>query len=51
MWSYFGDFLELMRGIPRFAGMGDGSLLSTALRYVISRAPDPSRVPPRSPTR
>src|SRR6266566_5025024 len=23
MWSYFSDFLELMRGIPRFAGMGD----------------------------
>jgi len=37
MWSYFGDFLELMRGIPRFAGMGDGSLLAAAfpgLRYV-----------------
>lgn len=30
MWSYFGDFLELMRGIPRFGGMGDGSLLNTA---------------------
>lgn len=30
MWSYFPDFLELMRGIPRFGGMGDGSLLSTA---------------------
>ncbi len=42
MWSYFPDFLELMRGIPRFAGMGDGSLLSTAfpgLGYVfISRS-------------
>lgn len=42
MWSYFQDFLELMRGIPRFAGMEDGSLLSTAfpgLRYVfISRS-------------
>lgn len=42
MWNYFGDFLELMRGIPRFAGMGDGSLLNTAfpeLRYVfISRS-------------
>jgi len=42
MWSYFPDFLELMRGIPRFAGMGDGSLLNTAfpnLRYVfISRS-------------
>lgn len=37
MWSYFPDFLELMRGIPRFAGMGDGSLLSAAfpgLQYV-----------------
>lgn len=42
MWSYFPDFLELMRGIPRFAGMGDGSLLKTAfpnLDYVfISRS-------------
>jgi LPS sulfotransferase NodH len=42
MWGYFNDFLELMRGIPRFGGMGDGSLLSTAfpgLRYVfISRS-------------
>jgi LPS sulfotransferase NodH len=42
MWSYFPDFLELMRGIPRFAGMGDGSLLNTAfpnVRYVfISRS-------------
>jgi LPS sulfotransferase NodH len=42
MWSYFPDFLELMRGIPRFAGMGDGSLLNAAfpgLRYVfISRS-------------
>lgn len=41
MWSYFPDFLELMRGISRFAGMGDGSLLNTAfpdLGYVfISR--------------
>jgi|1186.fasta_scaffold116568_2 LPS sulfotransferase NodH len=37
MWGYFGDFRELMRGIPRFAGMGDGSLLAAAfpgLRYV-----------------
>jgi LPS sulfotransferase NodH len=37
MWAYFGDFLELMRGIPRYAGMGDGSLLAAAfpgLRYV-----------------
>jgi trehalose 2-sulfotransferase len=37
MWAYFGDFLELMRGIPRFAGMGDGSLLAAAfpnVRYV-----------------
>src|SRR4051794_41881406 len=37
MWGYFGDFRELMRGIPRFAGMGDGSLLNAAfpgLRYV-----------------
>jgi trehalose 2-sulfotransferase len=42
MWSYFPDFLELMRGIPRFAGMDDGSLLSSAfpdLGYVfISRS-------------
>ena len=42
MWSYYGDFLELMRGIHRFAGMGDGSLLNTAfpgLGYVfISRS-------------
>lgn len=42
MWSYFSDFLELMRGIPRFGGMGDGSLLNAAfpeLRYVfISRS-------------
>jgi LPS sulfotransferase NodH len=42
MWSYFKDFLELMRGIPRFAGMDDGSLLSAAfpgLQYVfISRS-------------
>ena len=42
MWSYFSDFLELMRGIPRFAGMGNGSLLNAAfpnLRYVfISRS-------------
>jgi len=42
MWSYFPDFLELMRGIPRFAGMGDGSLLNSAfpgLRFVfISRS-------------
>lgn len=42
MWSYFPDFLELMRGIPRFAGMGDGSLLGNAfpeLSYVfISRS-------------
>jgi LPS sulfotransferase NodH len=42
MWGYFNDFLELMRGIPRFGGMGDGSLLNAAfpeLRYVfISRS-------------
>ncbi|MGO9489140.1 MAG: Stf0 family sulfotransferase [Solirubrobacteraceae bacterium] len=42
MWGYFNDFLELMRGIPRFGGMGDGSLLNTAfpgLTYVfISRS-------------
>jgi LPS sulfotransferase NodH len=42
MWSYFDDFLELMRGIPRFGGMGDGSLLNAAfpeLRYVfVSRS-------------
>src|SRR5436305_6308929 len=34
MWSYFPDFLELMRGIPRFGGMGDGSLLNTAFPHV-----------------
>jgi len=42
MWSYFNDFLELMRGIPRFGGMGDGSLLNAAfpeVRYVfVSRS-------------
>jgi trehalose 2-sulfotransferase len=42
MWSYFNDFLELMRGIPRFGGMGDGSLLNAAfpeLHYVfVSRS-------------
>lgn len=42
MWNYFDDFLELMRGIPRFGGMGDGSLLHTAfpqLQYVfVSRS-------------
>jgi trehalose 2-sulfotransferase len=42
MWGYFNDFIELMRGIPRFGGMGDGSLLSAAfpqLRYVfVSRS-------------
>ena len=42
MWGYFNDFLELMRGIPRLGGMGDGSLLSTAfpdVHYVfISRS-------------
>jgi LPS sulfotransferase NodH len=42
MWGYFDDFLELMRGIPRFGGMGDGSLLNSAfpeLRYVfVSRS-------------
>jgi LPS sulfotransferase NodH len=42
MWGYFDDFLELARGIPRFGGMGDGSLLNTAfpdLRYVfVSRS-------------
>ncbi len=41
MWGYFNDFLELARGIPRFGGMGDGSLLNAAfpgLHYVfISR--------------
>lgn len=41
MWNYFNDFLELARGIPRFGGMGDGSLLNAAfpgLHYVfISR--------------
>ncbi|HEY0516585.1 MAG TPA: Stf0 family sulfotransferase [Solirubrobacteraceae bacterium] len=37
MWGYFPDFLELARGIPRFGGMGDGSLLNAAfpgVRYV-----------------
>jgi len=42
MWGYFDDFLELTRGIPRFGGMGDGSLLNAAfpeLRYVfVSRS-------------
>jgi len=42
MWGYFDDFLELMRGIPRFGGMGDGSLLNAAfpeLKYVfVSRS-------------
>jgi LPS sulfotransferase NodH len=42
MWNYFNDFLELMRGIPRFGGMGDGSLLNAAfpdLHYVfVSRS-------------
>jgi trehalose 2-sulfotransferase len=42
MWGYFDDFLELMRGIPRFGGMGDGSLLNAAfpdLTYVfVSRS-------------
>ena len=42
MWGYFDDFLELMRGINRFGGMGDGSLLSAAfpdLKYVfVSRS-------------
>ena len=30
MWSYFNDFMALMRGIPRLGGMGDGSLLNAA---------------------
>lgn len=30
MWGYFNDFLALMRGVPRFAGLGDGSLLNAA---------------------
>jgi LPS sulfotransferase NodH len=42
MWGYFNDFIALMRGIHRFAGMGDGSLLNAAfpeLRYVfVSRS-------------
>jgi LPS sulfotransferase NodH len=42
MWGYFDDFLELARGIPRFGGMGDGSLLNAAfpdLHYVfVSRS-------------
>jgi len=42
MWSYFNDFVALMRGVPRLAGMGDGSLLNAAfpnLRYVfVSRS-------------
>ena len=42
MWGYFDDFLELTRGIPRFGGMGDGSLLNAAfpeLQYVfVSRS-------------
>jgi trehalose 2-sulfotransferase len=42
MWGYFDDFLELSRGIPRFGGMGDGSLMNAAfpqLTYVfVSRS-------------
>jgi LPS sulfotransferase NodH len=42
MWGYFNDFIALMRGIPRFAGLGDGSLLHAAfpgLEYVfVSRS-------------
>ncbi len=42
MWSYFNDFMALMRGIPRLGGMGDGSLLNAAfpdLHYVfVSRS-------------
>jgi trehalose 2-sulfotransferase len=42
MWGYFDDFLQLMRGIPRLGGMGDGSLLNAAfpeLTYVfVSRS-------------
>jgi trehalose 2-sulfotransferase len=42
MWGYFNDFIALMRGIPRFAGLGDGSLLNAAfpeLRYMfVSRS-------------
>jgi len=46
MWSYFPDFLDLMRGIPRFGGMGDGSLLSAAfpnLSYVFVSRTDKVR--------
>jgi LPS sulfotransferase NodH len=42
MWSYFNDFMALMRGVQRLGGMGDGSLLNAAfpeLRYVfVSRS-------------
>jgi LPS sulfotransferase NodH len=42
MWSYFNDFMALMRGVPRLGGMGDGSLLNASfpgLRYVfVSRS-------------
>jgi trehalose 2-sulfotransferase len=46
MWSYFRDFIELMRGIPRFAGMDDGSLLNAAfpgLRFVFVSRSDKAR--------
>jgi LPS sulfotransferase NodH len=42
MWGYFDDFLQLARGVPRFGGMGDGSLMNAAfpeLKYVfVSRS-------------
>jgi LPS sulfotransferase NodH len=34
MWAYFDDFLQLMRGIPRLGGMGDGSLLNAAFPHL-----------------
>jgi len=40
------DFIELMRGIPRFAGMDDGSLLNAAfpgLRFVFVSRSDKAR--------
>ncbi len=46
MWSYFNDFMALMRGIPRLGGMDDGSLLSAAfpgLRYVFVARSDKVR--------
>lgn len=42
MWSYFNDFMALMRGIPRLGGMGDDAMLHATfprLSYVfVSRS-------------